>query len=74
MAKDRFGNAIRGAYAALLRELVDRAPTGARFNLIDLETNERARMQIVNIRGEAVERSSLVKGHPCANNQYVPIP
>jgi DNA end-binding protein Ku len=45
--------------------------SGVSFNLIDPETNERIRMQTVNVHGEPVERSSLVKGYQFAKNQDV---
>ena len=33
---------------------------GVSFNLIDPETNDRIRMQAVNVHGEPVDRSTLV--------------
>lgn len=44
---------------------------GVAFNLIDPATKERVRQQLVNSRGDVVERKALVKGYEIEKGHYV---
>jgi len=47
------------------------ARTGVSFNMIDPVTKDRVRQQLVNSRGDVVDRSTMLKGYEVEKGQYV---